>query len=225
MEKAILEEAIKKQAKFIEALTYEDLPQEVVDQAKLVLLDSIGCMAEGNKYEGMRTNTQGNYCVVGKMKSDKTTAIFLNGCAMVRNEMDEGNQFASGHPACHVVPAFLAECQESKGLTGKDAITALVAAYEVSCRWGSSVKTNPAMHVHGTMQTAGAAAVVGKLRKCSSEEMEKAILLANSLPQLTTWQSAFHGDQIRNAYVGLSNEIGSHAYEMLQSGIESSVET
>lgn len=225
MEKEKQEKAIKKQAEFIEALTYEDLPKEVVEQAKLVLLDSIGCMAVGNQYEGIHTMAQGYYSVVGKMKSEKTTAIFLNGCAMVRNEMDEGNQFASGHPACHIVPAFLAECQESMELSGKDAITALVAAYEVSCRWGSSVKTKPAMHVHGTMQTAGAAVVVGKLRKCSSEEMEKAILLANSLPQMTTWQSAFFGDQIRNAYVGLSNEIGANTYGMIQAGIESSVET
>lgn len=225
MDRAKLENAIKRQAEFTEALTFEDLPREVVDQAKLVLLDSIGCIAVGNQFEKESVSGQGSYCVVGKTKSDKVTAVFLNGCAMVRNEMDEGNQFASGHPACHFLPAFLAECQETEGLTGKEAIAALVAAYEVSCRWGSSAKANPAMHVHGTMQTAGAAVVVGKLRNCPGEEIEQAILLANSLPQMTTWQSAFHGDQIRNAYVGLSNEIGAGAYGMIRSGIESSVET
>ncbi|MBR3507677.1 MAG: MmgE/PrpD family protein [Lachnospiraceae bacterium] len=225
MNREKLENAIKRQAEFIEALTCEDLSKEVVDQAKLVLLDSIGCMAVGNQYEGENVSLRGDYCVVGKTKSDKITAVFLNGCAMVRNEMDEGNQFASGHPACHFIPAFLAECQEIEALSGKEAIAALVAAYEVSCRWGSSAKANPAMHVHGTMQTAGAAVVVGKLRNYHREEIEKAILLANSLPQMTTWQSAFHGDQIRNAYVGLSNEIGANAYGMIQSGIESSVET
>ena len=217
--------AIKRQAEFTEELSCEDLPKEVVDHAKLVLLDSIGCMAVGNQYGSMNENIQGNYSVVGRTKSDKHTAIFLNGCAMVRNEMDEGNQFASGHPACHFIPAFLAECQQIEELSGKEAVAALVAAYEVSCRWGSSAKTNPAMHVHGTMQTAGAAVAVGKLRNYRMEEIEKAILLANSLPQMTTWQSAFHGDQIRNAYVGLSNEIGTNTYGMIQSGIESSVET
>lgn len=225
MEKEKLEKAIEEQAAYIASLRFDDLPEAVTEQAKLILLDSIGCIAAGNRpYDGVMANT-GNYCVVGKKKSDKTTAIFLNGCAMVRNEMDEGNQFASGHPACHIIPAFLAECQEIKDVSGKEAITALVAAYETSCRWGGSAKTKPAMHVHGTMQTAGAAAVVAKLRKCSKEVTNKAILLANSLPQPTTWQSAFHGDQIRNAYVGLSNEIGAGALRMIDAGIESSMET
>lgn len=225
MDKERLRKAIEKQAEYIESLQFEDIQGEVVEQAKLVILDSIGCMAVGNQQFNEIPAQGGRYCVVGKKKSDKHTAIFLNGCAMVRNEMDEGNQFAFGHPACHIIPAFLAECQDLKGLSGREAITALVAAYEVSCRWGGSAKIKPAMHVHGTMQTAGSATVVSKLQKCHKEEIVKAIILANSLPQPTTWESAFHGDQIRNVYVGLSNEIGSNAWKMIEAGMESSIDT
>lgn len=225
MNKERLEESIKFQAQYIEKLNFANLSDKVVEQAKLILLDSLGCIAVGNtQYDKLPTGN-GIYSVVGKAGSDKQTAIFINGCAMVKNEMDEGNQFAFGHPACHFIPAFLAECQDIKDISGRDAITALVAAYEVSCRWGCSAKPKPRMHVHGTMQTAGSAVVVSKLNGLNKDEIEKSIILANSLPQPTTWASAFHGDQLRNAYVGLSNEIGSHATKITKMGIESSIES
>lgn len=222
MDKQKLTEAIAKQADFVCNLTFDDLSSEVVERAKLILLDSISCMAIGNQQYQEEPINKGRYCVVGENFGDKTTAIFLNGAAMVKNELDEGNQFAFGHPACHIVPAFLSECQDTDP-SGRDAITALVAAYEVSCRWGSSAKIKPAMHVHGTMQTAGAAIVSSKLNCCNKQEIEKAVILANSLPQATTWTSAFHGDQLRNAYIGLSNEIGANAFRMVRTGIESSI--
>lgn len=224
MNKEKLSKSIEQQAEYIDSLRYDDLSDSITEQAKLVLLDSIGCIAAGNQqYE--KTSGNGEFCLVGRGKCDKATAIFINGCGMVRNEMDEGNQFAFGHPACHIVPAFLAECQDLKNIDGKQLIAALVAAYEVACRWGGSAKIKPQMHGHGTMQTVGSAAVVAKLNKCSKEEIEKSIILANSLPQPTTWTSALHGDQIRNAYIGLSNEIGSNAHRMVRIGVESSIDT
>lgn len=225
MNKDGIVKAIDNQAEFIEKLQFEQLSSEVVEQAKLVLLDSIGCMAIGNTQYNDVGAENGKYCVVGKANREKQIAIFQNGCAMVRNEMDEGNQFAFGHPACHILPAFLAECQEQKQVSGKEAITALVAAYETACRWGNSAKTKPSMHVHGTMQTAGSAVVVSKLNKCKKDEIVKAIILANSLPQPTTWVSAFHGDQLRNAYIGLSNQVGANTKNMLRMGVESSIDS
>lgn len=219
-----LAEAITQQADFICNLKYEDLEQNVKERAKLILLDSIACMAVGNRQYRENNREKGNYCLVGEAPGEKATTIFLNGSAMVKNELDEGNQFAFGHPACHIVPAFLAECQDTDP-DGSEAITALAAAYEVSCRWGSSAYTKAAMHVHGTMQTVGAAAVSCKLNHCTREETERAMILANSLPQATTWNSAFHGDQLRNAYIGLANEVGSNAFRMVRTGIESSIES
>lgn len=217
--------AIDNQAEFIEKLQFEQLSSEVVEQAKLVLLDSIGCMAIGNTQYNDVGAEKGKYCVVGKANREKQIAIFQNGCAMVRNEMDEGNQFAFGHPACHIIPALLAESQEHAQISGREVITALVAAYETACRWGSAAKVKASMHGHGTMQTAGSAAVVSKLNNCKKDDITKAIILANSLPQPTTWTSAFHGDQLRNAYVGLSNQIGANTLQMLQFGVESSIES
>lgn len=219
-----LEQAIKKQAQFVGQLTYQQLKSKTVEQAKLVLLDSIGCMAVGNRQYERKDFLTGKYSLVGSEKREKEVAVFFNGAAMVKNELDEGNQFAFGHPACHIVPAYLAEIEE-KEVDGKEAITAFVAAYEVSCRWGCSTKVKKSMHVHGTMQTMGAAAVSCKLNHCSIDEIKEAIVLANSLPQATSWSSAFEGDQLRNAYIGIANNVGMNAFRMVRAGIKSSIKT
>lgn len=224
IDKELLQEQLDRQADFIAGLKYEDLPDEAIDQAKRILLDSIACIAVGNSEYIEDAFPEGGYPLIGKRRISKCDSILLNASAMVKNELDEGNQFAFGHPACHIVPSFLAECQDINP-TGKDAITALVAAYEVSCRWGGATKLKSQMHVHGTSQTLGAAAVCCKLKKRDRASIVKSIVLANSLPQATTWTSAFHGDQLRNIYIGLSNLVGSMASNMIDAGIESSVDS
>lgn len=219
-----LSDAIEKQSVYVHSLSYDELDAAVCDRAKLILLDSIACMAIGNSEYDETGIKKGDYPIIGQGRADKSSAVFFNGAAMVKNELDEGNQFAFGHPACHFIPAFMAECKDVNP-SGKEAITSIVAAYEVSCRWGSSTKIKPSMHGHGTMQTAASAVVSAKLNHCEKDKIYKAIILANSLPQATTWNSAFHGDQLRNAYVGLANDVGMNAYRMVQAGIESSVES
>lgn len=225
MEKAeTLQKVIAKQADYIVSLKYEDLSEKAVENAKMILLDSIGCMAAGNVQYDSSGLEEGTYTIVGAGKTDKENAVFMNGAAMVKNELDEGNQFAFGHPACHIIPALLAEAEKKKH-TGKEIITALVAAYEVSCRWGCSVKIKPQMHVHGTMQTVGAAAVSCKLNGCNREQTQMAMITANSLPQTTSWASAFGGDQLRNAYIGMSNCVGMQAFRMNRAGVTGSIST
>ena len=220
----ILSEAINSQAEFIEKLCYDDLPKEVIENAKLILLDSIACIAAGVKQYKVDALPDGKYQLLGEQSTDKYTATFIHGAAMVKNELDEGNQFAYGHPACHIIPALLSEVQDGI-FTGKDIITALVAAYETSCRFGCSLKTKPAMHVHGTSQTMGACAVTGKLRGKKSAEIARAIVTASSLPQATSWNSAFDGEQLRNAYIGMSNLVGMNSYLMNEIGIDCSEKT
>lgn len=219
-----LKYAIGEQADFIEKLDYSELNDRTIFQAKLILLDSLGCMAVGNSQYSEERFPEGKYLLVGGKRTDKLESAFMNGSAMVKNELDEGNQFAFGHPACHILPALIAEEQEVKA-SGKQFISAMVAAYETSCRWGCSAKTRPEMHVHGTMQTMGGAAAVCKLHGEEKKNIESAIVLANSLPQSTSWSSAFHGDQLRNAYIGMCAQVGLQTRGMLQAGIESSVET
>ena len=222
VDKEALESAIEKQALFAEEFSFEAMDPEVIDRAKLILLDSIGCMAAGNIQYEEAFLEDGDFRLIGRRKTSKELSVIFNGASMVKNELDEGNQFAFGHPACHIVPALLAETQ-SLNAAGNKMLEALVTAYEISCRWGCSARAKAQMHVHGTMQTVGAAIAACKLNSLSREEICRAILLANSLPQATTWVSALNGDQLRNAYIGLSNLVGMNAFRMTKAKIESSI--
>lgn len=51
------------------------------------------------------------------------------------------------------------------------------------------------------------------------------MITANSLPQTTSWASAFGGDQLRNAYIGIANCIGMQAFRMNKAGVASSIPT
>lgn len=219
-----LEQAVQEQARFAVRLRYEDLSEQTAAQGKRILLDSLGCMAVGNTQLQEQNLPQGIVPVVGRGNTEADTAVFLNGAAMVKNELDEGNPFAFGHPACHVLPALLAE-SGLRRLSGKAFLTAFTAGYEIACRWSAAATLRPAAHVHGTAGTVGAAAAIGAARKLPEATLQEVLVLAGSLPQNAAWASAFHGDQIRNAYVGISNVIGMRAADMAGYGIASSVET
>lgn len=94
-----LKDAIENQAEFIHHLQFGDLSEKTVEQAKLILLDSIGCMAAGNREYTAAAEENGTFVQIGTGKKRKEAAVLFNGAAMVKNELDEGNQFAFGHPA------------------------------------------------------------------------------------------------------------------------------
>lgn len=216
---------LQRQGEFVYHLAYEQLCPQTAHSAKLAILDSIACMAWGstqiNNFDRIAAAHPGTSLVVGKSELlGPAMAIWCNGRSIVASEMDEGNRSAKGHPAAHMLPALLVAAQKHQ-LTGKQFITAFVAAYEIAARWGAAVKLRPTIHPHGNWGTAGAAAATAKARGLSAEETAAAIQLANSMPMPTSWESALQGANVRDAYVGMSNMIGALAPDMQMTGISS----
>ncbi|MBW4079812.1 MmgE/PrpD family protein [Paenibacillus sp. S150] len=217
--------AIERQARFVDELTFGQLPDHAIRAAKTILLDSIGCMAAGsNQLKTSYINgisRHGNSKIIGTSEScSPEWAAFMNGCNLVATELDEGNQYAKGHPAAHFLPALLAEAQ-ILGCSGKEFLTAFVAAYEIAVRWGSAVTLAPSVHPHGNWGTASAAAAVAKLRGAGSEKLQEIIYVSSSLPMTSAWNSALNGANVRNAYIGASNMLGWMAPAMAELGIAS----
>ena len=90
------------------------IPANTLEYSRLVLADTIaaivGGMAEPEMQKLVNTDLPpGKISILGtNLKSDYLNASFITGTAGTFLEMDEGNQFARGHPAIHVVPALLA---------------------------------------------------------------------------------------------------------------------
>jgi 2-methylcitrate dehydratase PrpD len=180
------------------------LPAVVIDRAKLVLLDSIGAMAGGMQEPELQAlvdaeaTTDGVTLIGTGRRAPQTMAAFVNGVAGTTLELDEGNQFARGHPGIHVVPALLAAARAEH--EGDRLLRALVLGYEIGSRIGIASKLRVTMHPHGTWGTVGAA--VG----------------AANLSLATSRRTMLEGATVRNCFSGLSSQLGLMANMLHKSG-------
>lgn len=209
--------------KYVRNINFEDIPSTAVESAKRILLDSLGCMIAGSRFLNLKDQSHplGSFTIVGVGRGySREWAVLINGNNLVATEMDEGNQFAKGHPAAHFLPALLAEA-ETKPINGKEFLTALVVAYEVAARIGSSITLKKYIHPHGNWGTGSSAVAIAKLRGLGINEIAEAILLGCSLPVTSVWSSVLTGSNIRNSYIGISNLIGLMVPDMVRCGIKS----
>jgi 2-methylcitrate dehydratase PrpD len=200
-----------------------DLPAEAMDRAKLVLLDSIGVIASGMQEPELRVllprlaaTQSGSLPVIGGGVSLAPGAnAFAHGTAGTMLELDEGNQYARGHPGIHVVPAVLAARPEASGAA---VLGALALGYEIGARIGIASKLRVTMHPHGTWGTVGAALAVAALHGADAATMREVLNIASSFGLSTSRRTMLEGATVRNSYAGLSNQLGILAWDLAQSG-------
>lgn len=208
---------------FAAGLRYEDLAAPTVEQAKVVIADTLAAIAAGAQEPEVialarRVHTQGTSTVIGLgMCSSTATAAFLNGVSGTWLEMDEGNRFSRGHPSVHVLPAALAFA-EARHLPGRDLLLAVVLGYEVGARIGISANLRPAMHPHGTWGTVGAALALAKLAGADAAKMREIVNVVSSLTLATSKNTMLQGGTVRNAYAGVSNQMGLLALDLVECG-------
>ena len=200
-----MEEQIRQQAEFAVNLTYEDIPEEVRERARCVILDSLGCIYKG----------------LGESRiapEDREKEILDRTLAMVSTELYEGNRKAIGHPACHILPLMFGQEGQTLGTFIKN----FVAAYEVASRWGAAIRFTHDILGHGTVMTSGATVAEGLYLGVDSDTLYEALLLTGSLPEVSVWQSVWDGSRLHDAYAGLSACKAKKAYELLPQGVRSS---
>ncbi len=212
-------------SRFAAGLRFADLPAEVVARARLVLLDSIGAIAAGAQEPEMGAlaarlvarEGAGEAPVIGLAHAARPgTAALLNGISGTMLELDEGSQYARGHPAIHVVPALLAAPRGD----GAAMLLALVLGYELGARVGIASKLVITMHPHGTWGTLGAAMGVAKLHGATEEEVTRVVNIASTLGLATSRRTMLEGGTVRNAYAGVANMLGLTAWDLARAGFE-----
>ena len=210
---------------FAAQLRFASLPAEVAQRARLALLDCIGAIASGAQEAEVQAlagrmlsrEGTGDAPVIGlPLAARPGTAAFLNGTSGTMLELDEGNQYARGHPAIHVVPALLAAPRGD----GAALLTALAIGYEFGSRVGIASKLNVAMHPHGTWGTLGAAMGIAKLHGATAEEFRGTINMAASLGLATSRKTMLEGGTVRNTYAGVSNMLGLTVWDLVRAGFE-----
>jgi 2-methylcitrate dehydratase PrpD len=221
-----MSEYLTRLSEFAEGLRFQELPSHVVTRAKEVLADTLAVIAAGAQEPEVLEMSRrlvprpgnGPATLLGQgYRVDVLNASLVNGTAGTFLELDEGNQFARGHPAIHVVPAVLAVA-EAEGFGGEAVIVALVLGYEIGARVGIASRIRMSMHPHGTWGTVGAAVAVAKLYGCDASAMREIINVSSSLGLATSRRTMLEGGTVRNVYSGVSNQMGVVAHRLVASG-------
>jgi 2-methylcitrate dehydratase PrpD len=200
-------------AGFAASLRFDDLPPTVVDRAQLVMLDCIGAIIAGRMEPEIQRIARTH---AGPGNTPHVQA-FRDGSSGTMLEIDEGNQYARGHPGMHVVPAVLATARLAS-ITGQQALLALVLGYEIGARIGIASKLRVTMHPHGTWGTVGAAVSVAKLYNATREDVASVINVSSSLGLTTSRRTMLEGATVRNTYAGFSNMLGMMTWDLVQAG-------
>lgn len=222
-------EAVETLAEFAIGLTPEHLPASVRERVDLMLTDLFGVTVAGARTPEMHALTDAWASPAGKVRVPGTairttpeTAAYLSAIASCMLELDEGNKYAAGHPAAHVVFAAVAAARMSDGIvSGQRFITAVTAGYEVAARFGRATRRDPRWHTHGHWGATGAACAAALLLDAEPDAgtVAAAIDAATGLMHVTPWQTVLSGDFTRNLWIPGANQAGLNAARLARSGL------
>ncbi len=198
---------------FAAGLTFEALPAEAVEIARIGFIDTVATMIAGAHDPAPQLLRRGLDPAPGPASlyfSGETAtapeAAWINGTA--GHALDYDDVGCRGHVSTVLVPALLAEA-ETLGLGGREMFAAYVAGYET---WAELARRDPGhhhkkgWHPTGIFGAIGAGAACAALRRLSPEQATAAIALAASqaggiMANFGTMTKPFHAG--RAAHAGL----------------------
>jgi 2-methylcitrate dehydratase PrpD len=219
-------------AAYARATQFAKLPEEVVDRAKRVIADEIGCMVlgatmpPGERVRAFAAATGGapvSSVIGGGLRTSPGYAALANGTSSHSDELD-GVHVSQNHPAGTSLAAALA-VTESLSLGGQDLINAVVLSFDVGCRilmaMGGGHMVRREHHAHGTPLLAlGAAVAAGRLLRLEQLPMQHALNLAalNIMVPASFYDERNHMSKAMNqgqaAYAGVTGALlASHGFE------------
>lgn len=199
------------------ALRYEDLPAEVVHQAKRLVIDTTGCALGGYESEPARiareiagtvTSTQPVTVMVSGQRTSPDLGAFANGVMIRFLDFNDGytSTGESGHPSDSI--AAVLSAAELMKRSGREAIAATVLAYEIFCRVCDQVDLKPLgwdhVTVGGMASTAAAASLLGLPKEKIAEAFNLAIapniaLYQTRIGNVSMWKGCAYANASRNA--------------------------
>ncbi len=223
-----------KMARFALDLKYEDIPEKASWEAKRFLLDSVGCALAAVNNEDMEvmyrfTEKLGGTpeaSVIGRdYKTNASNAALMN-CLLTR-AMDYNDIYWEEDPAhpSDIIGAALAAA-EANGKSGKDALVAIMIAYELTLRWCHAA--HPGVREvgwhHASLIQFVSPFVAGKLFDLDLEQMVAAAGISGSSHFTLGGVVAGHLTNMKNTAAPLAAQAGVIAALMAREGYTGPVE-
>lgn len=198
------------------SLKYEDLPPEVVHQAKRMIVDTLGCAIGGYASEPSRiarefaatvTSTEPATVLCTGQKTSPDLAAFANGVMIRYLDFNDGYiGKEAGHPSDSI--GALISAAEIGNASGKDFITATVLAYEMFCRMCDLINFKPMGFDHVTIGAMANVLGASRLMGLSAEQTATALsitvaanvaLYQTRIGNVSMWKGCAYANASRNA--------------------------
>jgi 2-methylcitrate dehydratase len=223
-----------KMAEFALNLKYEDIPPEVDKEAKRFLLDSMGCALAAVKNEDMgamyrfteKLGGAPEATVVGTgMRTNAPNAALMN-CLLTR-ALDYNDIYWEQDPShpSDIIGAALAAA-EANGKDGRQALVAIVIAYELELRWCHAAEPGVrevGWH-HATLTQFVSPLVAGRMYDLDLDQMVAAVGISGSSHFTLGGVVAGHLTNMKNTADPLASQAGVIAAMMAREGYEGPVE-
>jgi len=220
----------RKLAHFCSKLSFDSLPGEVVEKAKLCVLDYISNIYGSLELDAVKAVVEYVKSLDGPkaatalgcgFKTGLQNAAFVNGTTAEAIEAQDGLRFGGNHPVSAVLPVAIALAEKLK-LGGRALIEAVVAGYEAADRPAAAMHpwhTLSGFLPTGTCGTFGAAAAAAKLMGLNEEGMLNAIGNAGYVLPLSMAEQLMGGYTIKIVQGGQAASAGIMAAGLASKGI------
>jgi 2-methylcitrate dehydratase PrpD len=226
-------------ATWVADLTLDDVPSTVVDRAKHLLLDGIGCALVGAQLPWSRIAAEavlglespGDTVIIGTgQRTSAPAAAVLNGTFIQGFELDDFHPLAPLHSCSLLIPALLSTVSTRPSATGPSApagpvngadfLLAAIAGFEVGPRVGYTLHGTQMLdrgwHSGPVFGTHSAAMASGKLRGLQPAQLEDALGLAGT--QSAGLMAAQYEAMSKRMHHGLAARNGFYAAGLAAAG-------
>jgi 2-methylcitrate dehydratase PrpD len=213
------------------AFAWDGPAGSVADAARLLLLDSLGCMIAGLGHatprhfaEALAITMPGLIrlpgCAAGLSEAGAAAVL---AAAMCWDEANEGLARAHGRPALAVAPLCIAALAAGR-VSLREARAAFALGYEVAARAGEIWRIRQGMHVDGSWHSLGAAAAAARLAGGDAAEVARAIGLTSCQIPFALYAPIAAGMDGRNSYPSHAVLLGAMAAAAARAGMDAPAE-
>jgi aconitate decarboxylase len=215
-------------AAFVSGLRFEQIPEEVIERIKLLILDAIGCAIFGVDLQWSRIlmNTlleldSTRSCGVWgtPLRLSAPHAALVNGALVQGFELDDVHRVGVMHVGSVSMPPLCALTEIRAGLTGRDFLTAAVAGYEVGPRVGMCMgqeHIGQGWHQGATVGVFSSASAAASALKLTEGQTVHALGIAGT--QAAGLMAAQYGSMVKRMHAGRSAQSGLYSALLAEAG-------
>lgn len=217
--------ACEKLGQYIANTQYDQLPKEVIRQAKFRILDVVGIGLSGSRTDIARIadfckaqGKDGCSTIWGtRLKTAPEHAALANATMTFHLELDDVHRTSHTHPGVSCVPTAIAIAEE-RHMSGKELIESVVVGYDSCIRVGlavsPSIYTERTYLAPGTLSVFGAAASAAKLMKQDAEIAGRCLGAGSYFGPIACYEAFKSGAGIKDMIMGWGNLSGIYAAKL-----------